>query len=250
MTFSPECGTAAVHAPAATTDPGSCNPEALQLEQCNSVVAASSSTALAESCAADAVLQVQLYSPRGMVQALQATTGWDPEKKTLRLFAALVRNKVDALAVDLMREILWGAMLRAHAQQHPHMAHKQRPAALRKQLLESSDNMLVDTEAPIVSKDFLIKLHDRQRMSALLQSESDDLLWALHLDMPAFAAALSRDKMVALAKQEHVWQHLPTEEKWSFWRHQITTSRSAKQITANCEKLTGQRSTAQTQRQS
>jgi hypothetical protein len=224
-------------------------PPAIETHSSTAVVALSSTSSPLPSCAAvtqtcDAASPhlYEVHSNGHMAQALLSASSLTPEQKVTHLFAALVRNKKQEYAQQLLHQILWGAMLRAQQQTDALVSTKQHVSILRDKLLAASDNAEEGSATPrIFSKQELISLHKEwSRLSSLFESDSDDRAWACWAIQPAFAQTLNRDKMLALARQKPLWEHWEQSVKYSLWFQAVLNCSTAKQVTAGCEAYAGQ----------
>lgn len=152
------------------------------------------------------------------------------EQKLVYLTAALVRDNEQAFGRQLLREIVYGAMLRLHQQLHPKLlSGKAQLASFRKQLCDApaaGGKQLQHQE--------LKQLHKRwSRLAPLLQCEEDDWSWAAFASAtPAatFSKVLNRDKMIALAKRQVSWAHLCPKDKYNRWSDSMSNTTTAAQI--------------------
>jgi len=122
------------------------------------------------------------------------------QHKFVVLASLLKVNLAISFAQDLLREIVWGAMQRAHLRMFPLLLKKQRLVHFLKQLRMEGD---YDDTA-------LRALHRRWLdIRALLQTPADDAMWAALALRRVPHRWVNRLKLLTLIKCRHVWEHLP-----------------------------------------
>jgi len=173
-----------------------------------------------------------------LVQTILMVQSMADQDKFSYLTAALVRNKREQFVRQLQREILWGAILRAHAKMHPHLTSQERLARLRALLCTDGGDGSSLTEA-----DLNLMNGNWTRYSRLMQSEADDWYWAANLvQLPMVAARknlsvpniLNRDKLRALAQGHACWAHLTGDAKHNLWSNLLILASSAKELEELC----------------
>jgi hypothetical protein len=167
---------------------------------------------------------VQLEGSAHMMRSLYAARSMTGEVKLNFLAAALARDTGQQFGRQLLREIVYGAMLRLHQQLHPELSQKAQIASFRTQLCNAS----------ACEKQELMDMHSRwSRLAPLLQCEEDDYEWAIFAaNTPAatYSKVLNRDKMIALAKRQTNWKELQQEKKYAVWRTVMKNTLSAAQV--------------------
>ena len=225
------------HAPSAAGASSQTDSAASQLQLVSAAACPSASTDAASLLAAQQICAAATRSPLATMQmALELSQSVSADKKVQLFTFTLVHDRRLSTAVDVMRLVLWSALLRLHAQLHPCMADKLRPVALRQQLLNSEHNV-----GTVLTEKMLTAYHKEwKRLSPLLSSEDDELRWARWTGLPSFAQRVSLNKLRALAEQQSVWACFSNEQRWDCFIKSLTEASNPQQIAEKCQQFRGQ----------
>lgn len=121
------------------------------------------------------------------------------------VLASLLRsNLAISFGQELLREIMWGAMQRAHLRMFPLLLKKQRLAHFLKQLHTEGDYAYDRDDTALRA------LHKRWLdLRALLQTPADDAMWAALVLQRVPHRWVNRLKLLAVVKCRRMWEHVP-----------------------------------------